>query len=55
VPLEDVLVTPLHPERFDEVLKPDDLVAFRRTISRGHELLGSRTVTPPPNAAQRPS
>ena len=44
LPLETVEVTPLHPERFAEVLPPDALAAFQHSIARGNELLGSRTV-----------
>jgi trehalose synthase len=41
--LDDVQVTPLDPERFRDVLSPDGLAAFERTIASGHELLESRT------------
>src|SRR5271166_5765967 len=41
--LEDVTVTPLDPERFREVLTPDALARFEHTLSRGRELLDSRT------------
>ena len=44
MPLEEVLVTPLRPERFEEVLTPDALAEFQRTVARAHELLGSRTI-----------
>ncbi len=44
LPLETVEVTPLHPERFAEVLPPDAVAAFQHSIARGNELLGSRTV-----------
>ena len=44
LPLETVEVTPLHPERFAEVLPPDAFAAFQHSIARGNELLGSRTV-----------
>jgi len=44
VPLENVEVTELPPERFDEVLTSDALAMFQRSIARGHELLGSRTI-----------
>jgi trehalose synthase len=43
VELADVTVTPLPPERFEGVLGPDALAAFRRTIARGRELLDGRT------------
>ena len=35
LPLETVEVTPLHPERFAEVLPPDALAAFQHSIARG--------------------
>jgi hypothetical protein len=38
VPLENVEVTPLRPERFDEVLTSDALAAFQRSMARGREL-----------------
>jgi trehalose synthase len=41
--LEDVTVTPLDPERFRSVLTPDALAAFEHTLTRGRELLESRT------------
>jgi trehalose synthase len=44
VPLENVEVTPLRPERFEEVLASDALAAFQGSMARGRELLGSRTV-----------
>ncbi|MGZ8475760.1 MAG: glycosyltransferase [Candidatus Limnocylindria bacterium] len=44
MPLEEVLVTPLRPERFDEVLTPDALAEFRQSIARAHELLGSHAI-----------
>jgi len=44
VPLEDVEVTPLRPERFGEVLTPDGLAAFERALARWHELLGSNAI-----------
>jgi trehalose synthase len=44
VPLENVEVTPLRPERFEEVLTSDALAAFQGSMARGRELLGSRTV-----------
>jgi hypothetical protein len=37
VGLEDVAVTPLPPERFADVLAPDGLQRFERTIARGRE------------------
>jgi trehalose synthase len=43
VELEDVIVTPLPPERFGEVIGGDALVRFERTIERGRELLDGRT------------
>jgi trehalose synthase len=43
VSLEVVRVTPLPPERFRDVLAPDGLQRFERTIARGRELLDSRT------------
>ena len=43
VELEDVAVTPLPPERFNEVLGPEALAAFAHTIARGRELLEGRT------------
>jgi trehalose synthase len=42
MPLHDVTVTPLAPERFGEVLTSDGMDAFRQTLARGHELLGGR-------------
>ena len=44
MPLENVEVTELPPERFEEVLTPYALATFQRSIARGHELLGSRTI-----------
>jgi trehalose synthase len=41
--LEDVPVVQLPPERFAEVLSAEGVAAFERTISRGRELLGSKT------------
>jgi trehalose synthase len=43
VELTDVTVTPLPPERFNEVLRPDALAAFANTITRGRALLEGRT------------
>jgi trehalose synthase len=42
--LEDVVVTPLDPERLRVVLTPDALAAFEHTLTRGRELLESRTL-----------
>src|ERR671925_401464 len=42
--LEDVDVTCLPPERFDDVLSAEGLEQFRRTIARGRELLEGRTI-----------
>jgi trehalose synthase len=42
MPLHDVTVSPLAPERFGDVLPADAMEAFRRTIARGHELLAGR-------------
>jgi trehalose synthase len=42
--LDDVPVTPLHPERFRDVLSAEGLAAFERTIARGRELLDGRVV-----------
>ena len=42
--LEDVAVTPLDPERLRSVLTPDALAAFEHTLTRGRELLESRTL-----------
>jgi trehalose synthase len=44
VPLEEVEVTPLRPERFEEVLRPDALAAFERSMARGRELLGANAI-----------
>jgi trehalose synthase len=41
--LQDVTVTPLDPGRLREVLTPDALARFEHTLSRGRELLESRT------------
>jgi trehalose synthase len=43
VPLDDVAVTPLNPERFHDLLSADGLAEFERAIARGHELLEART------------
>jgi trehalose synthase len=42
--LEDVSVTPLDPERLRAVLTPEALAAFEHTLTRGRELLESRTL-----------
>lgn len=42
--LHDETVTSLPPERFREVLTADGLAEFERTIARGRELLGGRTL-----------
>jgi trehalose synthase len=42
MPLHDVTVTPLAPERFGEVLPSEGMDRFRQTLSRGGELLGGR-------------
>ena len=42
--LQDVDVTALPPERFDDVLSPEGLEQFRRTLARGRELLEGRTL-----------
>ena len=44
MPLENVEVSLLRPERFAEVLRSDAMSAFEHTIARGRELLGSRTI-----------
>lgn len=41
--LDDVTVTPLDPERLRAVLAPDALAGFEHTLTRGRELLESRT------------
>jgi len=41
--LDDVTVTSLDPERLRAVITPDALAAFEHTLSRGRELLESRT------------
>jgi trehalose synthase len=40
MPLHDVTVTQLAPERFGEVLTSEGMDEFRHTLARGHELLG---------------
>jgi trehalose synthase len=42
MPLHDVSVSPLAPDRFGDVLPAEAMEAFRRTIARGHELLAGR-------------
>ena len=44
VELEDVDVTTLPPERFDDVLAPEGLERWRHAIERGRELLDGRTL-----------
>jgi trehalose synthase len=44
VPLENVEVSVLRPERFADVLRADAMAAFEHTMARGRELLGSRTI-----------
>ena len=44
MPLEEVEVTQLRPDRFAEVLTSDALAAFERSMARGRELLGSRAI-----------
>src|SRR6516225_4692597 len=41
--LEDVMVAPLDPERLRPVLTPDAVARFEHTLTRGRELLESRT------------
>jgi trehalose synthase len=41
--LDEVTVTPLDPGRLREVLTPEELARFEHTLSRGRELLESRT------------
>jgi trehalose synthase len=43
VSLQDVVVTPLRPGRFSDVLSSEGLAQFEHTIARGRELLGVRT------------
>ncbi|HEX5900491.1 MAG TPA: glycosyltransferase [Solirubrobacteraceae bacterium] len=43
MPLDDVAVTPLDPDRFREVLTPEGLSDFERAMARGRELLEGRT------------
>jgi trehalose synthase len=42
--LDEVMVTPLDPDRLRAVLTPDALAAFEHTLTRGRELLASRTL-----------
>ena len=42
--LEDVAVTPLSPERFNDVLSPEGATRFADVIGRGRSLLADRTV-----------
>jgi trehalose synthase len=44
MPLAEVEVTPLRPQRFAEVLAGDGFARFEQTIARAHALLGTRTV-----------
>ena len=44
MPLENVEVSLLRPERFAEVLMSDAMAAFEHTMARGRELLGSRRI-----------
>jgi trehalose synthase len=44
VPLQEVEVTPLDPDRFRSVLSADGRETFARAIKRGQELLGDRVV-----------
>ena len=44
MPLADVQVTPLQPQRFAEVLAGDGFARFEQTIAAAHSLLGTRTV-----------
>jgi trehalose synthase len=44
VELEDVAVTPLPPERFNDVLSPEGGARFADVIGRGRELLADRTL-----------
>ncbi len=44
MPLQEVEVTPLRPERFAEVLSLDAMAAFQHTLARWHELLGSNAL-----------
>jgi len=42
--LEDVVVTPLQPERFDGVIDAEGVARLSNAIARGRELLGGRTI-----------
>ena len=44
MPLQEVEVTSLRPERFAEVLSPAGVADFQATLARLHELLGSNTI-----------
>jgi trehalose synthase len=44
VPLPEVAVTPLHPERFADVLAGDGFARFEQSITTAHALLGTRQV-----------
>jgi trehalose synthase len=44
MPLEDVEITPLRPERFREVLSAEGVAEFERTIARGRRLLDDRAL-----------
>jgi trehalose synthase len=44
VPLQEVDVTPLHPERFRSVLSAEGRAEFERAIERGQQLLGGRVL-----------
>jgi trehalose synthase len=44
VPLEEVEITPLHPERFREVLSAEGLDAFERAVERGQQVMGGRVL-----------
>src|ERR671930_2711130 len=43
MPLHDVAVATLAPERFGDVLPSEGMQRFRQTILRGHQLLDGRT------------
>ena len=44
MPLENVDVTPLRPQRFAEVLTGESFAQFEATIAAAHALLGTRTI-----------
>jgi trehalose synthase len=44
VALQQVEVASLRPERFAEVLSPDAVAAFRATLARWHDVLGSNAI-----------